>query len=148
MEHSSAQIVEEPYETEINKEKSSWRITLSNGAEMEEGDFDIRLYDYLEDMEIWLELDCIKEEERINPVNYGEKLTWNTTRGSYKSEESMRFWGLNELCQRDWGAVYLEGGISDGKYYKVERGVMQSMATEMVCFASARLEWQNIMRYG
>ena len=140
--------MEDPYEIEVSKANSTWKISFSNRAAMEEGEFEERLYDYIEDFEIWLELVFIKEEERINPISYGCQLVWNTVRGSYKTEESMGIWALKDMCEGEYGTIYLNGGEDHGKYYRVERRIMRSLANEMVCIASARLEWQDIERYG
>ena len=60
----------------------------------------------------------------------------------------MGIWSLKDLCDGEWGTVYLNGGDNNGRYYRMERGIMRSLANEMVCIASARLEWQDIDRYG
>jgi hypothetical protein len=148
MKHSSAQMIEDPYEMEINRDDSTWTVSLSNKADIEEGDFDDRLYDFVEDMEIWLELNHIKEKERINPVNFGYRMTWNKDRDIYRTDEVMGIWSLKDLCKTGCGAVSMYGGPLDGKHYRVERGIVQGIINEMISLASARLEWQNIVQHG
>ena len=41
MQYSSAQMIEDPYEMEVNREDSTWRVILSNKAAIEKGDLTI-----------------------------------------------------------------------------------------------------------
>ena len=147
LQESSAQIAEEIYEIGINRENSTWKLGLINRGRWEEGDFESRLYDFIEDTEIWLEVEHINEDERTDRTNQGFQLIWNSERGTYMIQESICIWHLDEWCQGDWGSIYLEGGVNQGKYYKVERLVLCEMLNELLCWASARLALQSKMKY-
>ena len=71
LQESSAQIAEELYEIGINRDSSTWKLGLINRGRWEEGDFESRLYDFMEDTEIWLEVEHINEEERTERTNQG-----------------------------------------------------------------------------
>ena len=62
-------------------------------------------------------------------------------------QEALCIWHLDEWCKSVWGSIYLEGGINQGKYYKVDRLVLCEMLNEMLCWASARLALQTKMKY-
>ena len=133
MKQSSAQIDEEIYEVDINLARSSWKIGMINRSENETGDFETRLYDYLEDTELWLEVTYINDKERVVDTGYTLKMVWNTRRGTYMMEEGTNIWALSEISREgEAGVLLMEGGELNDRYYNIGREVVRSTSNELI----------------
>jgi hypothetical protein len=98
MGQSSAQIDEEVYEIDINRDRSVWKIGMINQGEVEEGEFEARLGDFIEDAVIWIELVQIDEKERAQASDRAMHLEWQDHRGSYVSFEAIGIFQMQEWC--------------------------------------------------
>ena len=92
---------------------------MINQGEMEEGEFDTRLGDFIEDAVIWIEMVQIDEKERSQASDRVMHLEWREHRGSYMSSQSI---GNARLVQWKRGGCLSPRGGQEWKILQSGKG--------------------------